>query len=278
MRIDAHHHLWSYTAQDFRWIGPGSAIARHFSVADLTAAMNAAQIDGAIAIQARQSEAETDFLLETAGRCDQILGVVGWIDLRAPAIKEHLEARKNPLLVGYRHVVQDEEDPDFLMAGDFIRGVRAVADRSLTYDLLVNHAQLPTVPSFLDKVGRGRFVLDHAAKPAIARRGWKPWADDIATVARCPDIWCKISGLVTEADHEAWHPSDLERYLIHIFDHFGPERLIWGSDWPVCLLAAPYGAVHDLIADFVTRHCPVSMPAIFGGNAIDAYALGGHLR
>jgi len=278
MRIDAHHHLWRYEAGDFGWIEPGSAIARHFTIVDLTAAMDAAQVDGAIAVQARQTEAETDFLLEAATQCDQILGVVGWIDLRAPAIEEHLEARKHPLLVGYRHVVQDEQDPDFLMVDAFIRGVRAVADGSLTYDLLVNHAQLPTVPAFLDKVGHGRFVLDHAAKPAIARQGWQTWADDIAAVARCSGIWCKISGLVTEADHDAWQPSDLERYLVHIFDQFGPERLIWGSDWPVCLLAAPYGAVHDLIADFVTRHCPASRPAIFGGNAIEAYALGARSR
>ncbi|MET0310145.1 MAG: amidohydrolase family protein [Sphingomonas sp.] len=273
MRIDAHHHLWRYDPASFGWIAGDSAIARDFSVSDLSAALATAKIDGAIAVQARQSEGETDFLLEAVAGCSGIIGVVGWTDLRAPEIEARLQARANPLLVGYRHVVQDEPDADFLLAGDFVRGVRTVTERSLTYDLLVNHRQLPTVPAFLDRVGAGRFVLDHAAKPAIAAGGWQPWADDIAAVAEYPHVWCKVSGLVTEADHAAWRPADIERYLVHIFDRFGPDRLIWGSDWPVCLLAAPYAAVHDLIADFVSRHCPASAARIFGGNAIRAYAL-----
>lgn len=273
MRIDAHHHLWRYDPAAFEWIEAGSAIARDFSVADLNAAMASTNVDRAIAVQARQSEEETQFLLETAAKSDRIIGVVGWIDLRAPDIDVRLEARNSPFLLGYRHVVQDEADADFLLADDFVRGVRAVVARSLTYDLLVNHAQLPTVPAFLERVGPGRFVLDHAAKPAIARGGWQPWADQIAAAARHPSLWCKVSGLVTEADHQSWRLSDFERYLVHVLEHFGPERLIWGSDWPVCLLAAPYSAVHDLIADFVTRHCPSFSPGIFGGNAMDAYAL-----
>ncbi|MHA6767503.1 amidohydrolase family protein [Sphingobium ummariense] len=273
MRIDAHHHLWRYDPAAFEWIEARSAIARDFSVADLDAAMALANIDGAIAVQARQTEEETEFLLETAAKSDRIIGVVGWIDLRAPDIEERLKAGSNPLLLGYRHVVQDEPDADFLLADDFVRGVRAVVANSLTYDLLVNHAQLPAVPAFLERVGPGRFVLDHAAKPAIASGGWQPWADQIAAAARHPHLWCKVSGLVTEADHRSWRPSDIERYLAHVLEQFGPERLIWGSDWPVCLLAAPYSAVHDLIADFVTRQCPAFSSAIFGGNAVDAYAL-----
>ena len=273
MRIDAHHHLWRYDPEAFGWIEAGSAIAHDFSTADLEMAMATAEVDGAIAVQARQSVEETDFLVTAAAECDRIVGVVGWVDLRAPDIEGRLDAQANPLIVGYRHVVQDEPDPDFLLADDFVNGARAVVGRSLTYDLLVNHAQLPTVPTFLDKTGPGRFVLDHGAKPDIAGGGWRPWADDIASVASHPDVWCKISGFVTEADHAHWKPADIEPYLVHILECFGPERLIWGSDWPVCLQAGSYCAVYDLMADFVARHCPAFASAIFGGNAVRAYAL-----
>lgn len=273
MRIDAHHHLWRYDLAAFGWIEPTSTIARDFSTADLGIDLDAAGIDGAIAVQARQCADETDFLLAAAARFDRIIGVVGWIDLRAPDIDTLLDARADPLIVGYRHVVQDEADPAFLLIDAFVHGVRAVVRRGLCYDLLVNHEQLATVPAFLDRVGAGRFVLDHAAKPDIANGGWQPWADDLTAVARRPDIWCKVSGLLTEADHRHWKPEDMERYLDHIFAQFGPERLIWGSDWPVCLLAAPYRAVHDLIADYVARHCPDAEAAIFGDNAVQAYGL-----
>ncbi|TCP86007.1 L-fuconolactonase [Sphingomonas sp. PP-CE-1A-559] len=274
MRIDAHHHLWRYEPNSFGWIVPGSAIARDFAAEDLRAALDGAGLDAAIAVQARQSPEETSFLLDAARRSPAIMGVVGWIDLRAPNIAALLDENDDPLIVGYRHVVQDEGEPDFLLAEPFIYGVRAVAERGLSYDLLVNHAQLETVPHFLDRVGEGRFVLDHAAKPDIARQGWQPWADRISAVAERQDVWCKVSGLVTEADHVTWTPDDVERYLDHVLAVFGPERLIWGSDWPVCLLAASYERVVDLVADFVARRCPHAEAEIFGGNALRAYAIG----
>ena len=273
MRIDAHHHLWQYEPNSFGWIEPGSAIARDFAAEDLRSALDDAGLDAAIAVQARQSPEETCFLLNVARQESAIIGVVGWIDLRAPNIAALLDEHTDPLVVGYRHVVQDEDEPDFLLAGSFIDGVRAVVERGLTYDLLVNHAQLETVPHFLDRVGEGRFVLDHAAKPDIAAQGWQPWADRISAVAERRNVWCKVSGLVTEADHTAWTPDDVERYLDHVLAVFGPERLIWGSDWPVCLLAASYDRVVDLVADWVARCCPDAEAAIFGGNALRAYAI-----
>jgi L-fuconolactonase len=273
MRIDAHHHLWRYEPASFGWITPGSAIARDFAVEDLRSALDGAGLDAAIAVQARQSPEETRFLLDAARQESAIIGVVGWIDLRAPDIATLLEKDADPLIVGYRHVVQDERDPDFLLADPFIDGVRAVAARGLSYDLLVNHAQLATVPHFLDRVGEGRFVLDHAGKPDIAGQVWRPWADRIAAVAERPDVWCKVSGLVTEADHATWTPDDVERYLDHVLAVFGPERLIWGSDWPVCLLAASYDRVVDMVADFVARRCQHAETDIFGGNALRAYAI-----
>lgn len=272
-RIDAHHHLWRYDRAAFGWIDPGSVIARDFDTAALSAVLASREIDGAVAVQARQVPDETHMLLAAAAQCPSIRAVVGWIDLRADDIEERLVAEAAPLLVGYRHVVQDEADGNFLLGDAFVRGVRAVAGQGLSYDLLVDHRQLATVPAFLDRVGTGRFVLDHAAKPAIAGGGWQPWADRIAAVAACPQVLCKVSGLVTEADHARWCADDLERYLDHVFALFGPERLMWGSDWPVCLLAADYARVHDVIADYVARHCPASAAAIFGGNAQQFYRL-----
>jgi L-fuconolactonase len=273
IRIDAHHHLWRYDADAFGWITPGSAIARDFDGGDLIAAMATRGVDAAIAVQARQEPGETRALLDAAARHPAIIGVVGWIDLRAADIAERLAADAAPLLVGYRHLVQDEADAAFLLGDAMVRGVRAVATHGLTYDLLIDHRQLATVPDFLDRVGTGRFVLDHAAKPAIATGGWQPWADRLAAVAACPQLMCKVSGLVTEADHATWSADDLERYLDHVFASFGAGRVMWGSDWPVCLLAADYAQAFDVIADYVVRHCPGDEAAIFGGNALRAYGL-----
>jgi len=272
-RIDAHHHLWRYDAEAFGWIDPASAIARDFDTDALAAALASRNIDGAIAVQARQVPDETRMLLDAAARCPAIRGVVGWIDLRAEDIAARLAAEATPLLVGYRQVVQDEPDAGFLLDDAFVRGVRAVAAQGLRYDLLVDHRQLATVPALLDRVGEGRFVLDHAAKPAIAAGGWQPWAERLAAVAACPGVMCKVSGLVTEADHARWTADDLERYLDHVFALFGPARLMWGSDWPVCLLAAEYGAVHDVIASYVARHCPSAADGIFGGHALAFYGV-----
>jgi L-fuconolactonase len=272
MRIDAHHHLWHYTPEAFGWIEPGSAIARDFNPYDLAREMQAAGIDHAIAVQARQSDAETAFLLDCAARQPRIAGVVGWIDLRAPDIADRIVARPAGPILGYRHVVQDEPDADFLLGDAFVAGVRAVFAAGLSYDVLANAAQLGTLPAFLDRVGEGRLILDHCAKPDIASGAWQPWADQIAAAARHPTLFCKVSGLITEAARD-WRASDFERYLAHVFACFGPERVLWGSDWPVCELAGRYGDTHAIVADFVARHCPAAEPAVFGGNAVRAYGL-----
>lgn len=274
MRIDAHHHVWHYDRAAFGWIEPGSAIARDFLPDDLMVALSAAGVDACVAVQARQVPEETAFLMRCAETTPAIIGVVGWIDLRSPDVAAAIDAEAHPLLVGYRHVVQDESDPHFLAQDAFVRGVAAVAARGLSYDLLVNHAQLADVPALLDRVDGGRFILDHAAKPAIATGGWQPWADRIAAVAEHPHVWCKISGLVTEADHQGWTAAQIERYLDHVLTLFGPKRVIWGSDWPVCLLAADYGRLVALAEDFVASRCPDDRDVIFGGNAAEAYALG----
>ncbi len=272
MRIDAHHHLWHYTPEAFGWIGPGSAIARDFDPDHLAEVMAGSGIDQAIAVQARQSEAETAFLLDCAARQPRIAGVVGWIDLRAPDIAERIATRPAGPIMGYRHVVQDEPDAEFLLGDAFLRGVRAVLAAGLSYDVLVNAAQLSTLPAFLDRCGDGRLILDHAAKPDIAAGAWQPWAEQIAAAARNPALLCKVSGLITEAALD-WQPGDFERYLDHVFACFGADRVLWGSDWPVCELAGRYADTYDLIADYVARHCPEAEAAVFGGNAMRAYAL-----
>ncbi len=253
-------------------------IARDFDTGDYAAVLAEAAIDAAIAVQARQVPRETAALLAAADSCSAIVGVVGWIDLRADDIAAACAAADDPRIVGYRHIVQDEADPDFLLDPAFIHGVQVVAARGLTYDLLVRVDQLRTVPGFLGRVGAGRFVLDHAAKPDIASGAWQPWADRIAAVAAFPNVDCKISGLVTEADHTRWTEEEIEPYLSHALRCFGPDRLIWGSDWPVCLLAADYRRVLNLVESFVERHCPRARMGVFGGNAIRAYALEERLR
>ncbi len=274
--IDAHHHLWQYAPAEFDWISPGSIIADHYLSQALAEAMATRGVTHTIAVQSRQIAEETQFLCGMATTAS-IAGVVGWIDLQSPEIVGLLDGdaalENSERIVGYRHVVQDEPDSDFLLRPAFVQGVRAVVARDLTYDILINRHQLGCVPAFLDRIGGGRFVLDHAAKPDIAGRGWQPWADEVKTAARYPDLFCKVSGLVTEADHENWLPTDFERYLDHVFDAFGPDRILWGSDWPVCLLAADYAAAFDLIDAYVLRHCPSWRDAVFRGNAVRAYAL-----
>ncbi|BCA61035.1 hypothetical protein HMP09_0269 [Sphingomonas sp. HMP9] len=278
-RIDAHQHFWSYSQSAFDWIDLESVLAQDFLPADLMPSLDDAAIDGCIAVQARQSEAETTWLLALAAACPRILGVVGWIDLRAGDIAERLEAWSGSSgLVGFRHVVQDEPDDDFLLNPDFVRGVRAAVGGGFSYDILVKPRQAIHVRRFCDRVAEGvsaapRLILDHGAKPDIAQGGWQPWADALVEMAQVPSLYCKISGLVTEADHATWTADQIARYLDHLLACFGPDRLIFGSDWPVCRLAAEYHQVVDLIDAFITRACPEARDAIFGGNARAAYGL-----
>lgn len=274
MLIDAHHHLWRYNPVVDDWIDPASVLARDFLAADFDTLATEHGVDASVLVQAGQNEEHTAWLCEQARASDRIAAVVGWLDLRRVDIGERLEHwRATPELVGLRHIVQGEPDPDFLLGDDFVRGVDAALQAGLSYDILVYAHQSPKVADFVARLSPGRLILDHGAKPDIAHDGWQPWADAITAIARHPNVWCKLSGLVTEADHAAWTPEQIERYMRHLLDSFGPERLIFGSDWPVCLLAASYAQVQDLAVDFVARHCPDHHDAVFGGNAIKAYDL-----
>lgn len=279
-KIDAHQHFWRYRRADHGWIDPAGPLARDWLPADLRPLLAASGFAGCIAVQAMQDEAETDWLLALARSDPWIMGVVGWTDVTAPDLDRRLNCWAGTRLVGLRHMVQDDPDPAWLLRADAQAGVRDLRRRGLAYDILVRGAQLPHVPAFLDAVageeGDGALVLDHAGKPGIAAGEWQPWAGLVAAVARHPAVSCKLSGLVTEADHDGWTADGIARYLDHLLASFGPARLMFGSDWPVCLLAADHRRVVDLVEDFVARTCPAHRDAIFGGTARKAYRLEEH--
>lgn len=272
-RIDAHQHFWRYSPARYGWIAPGSTLARDRMPEDVKPLLDSAAVDACIAVQAEQEEVETDWLLALAVERPWMLGVVGWTDVTAPGLADRLARWRGTALVGIRHMVQDEPDPHWLLRADAQAGVRTLLAEGLAYDILVRAPQLPQVPAFLDAVGDGALVLDHAGKPDIAGGRWQPWADTIRAIAERPSVVCKLSGLVTEADHAAWTADDIARYLDHLLACFGPERLMFGSDWPVCTLAADYSRVLALIEDFVQRACPAYRDAVFGGTAMRAYTL-----
>ncbi|MDF2640488.1 MAG: amidohydrolase 2 [Novosphingobium lindaniclasticum] len=274
-RIDAHQHFWRYAPEDHAWIDPASVLARDYGPQELEKALRAAGLAGSIAVQARESEEETLWLLELAQTHPWIAGVIGWTDLTADRAANRIAAlAAAPKLLGFRHFVQAEPDPLYLLRADFQRGIGAVLAAGLTYDLLIRAPQLEHLPAFLDAVltvGEGAIVIDHGAKPAIAEAEWEPWAGRIAAVARDYPVFCKISGLVTEACHADWSERDVLRYMDHLLDRFGADRLIFGSDWPVCQLAAPYARVHALVEQAVAQLSAEEQAAIWGGNARRAY-------
>lgn len=268
--IDAHFHCWRYDAADYGWIEPASLLAVDCMPDMLIDELDHAGVTGAVAVQARQTIAETRWLLELADAHSWILGVIGWADLRAPDLPAQLDALRHPKLVGFRHVLQDEPAAMFHDRG-FVAGVKTVLRRDLAYDLLIRADQLPQALRLAEAVGPGRIVLDHGGKPPIAEAAWQPWAEQIEAMARYPHIACKLSGLVTEAGLAGADDALLEPYMAHLLACFGPDRLIYGSDWPVCRLVAGYADVHALACRFVERHCPAARDAIFGGNARRLY-------
>jgi L-fuconolactonase len=275
VRIDAHQHFWRYSPQDYGWIDARMVrIARDFLPAQLQPELAVAGVDGCIAVQARCSAAENTFLLALAEQHAFVRGVVGWADLCAEDAPDVVAAlARAPKLVGLRHIVQAEPD-DFLRRAEFQRGVGSLAAHGLVYDVLVYPRQLPAAIDFVRALPGQSFVLDHLAKPDIAASQFDAWARDLRELARASHVACKLSGLVTEARWQQWHRDDFRRYLDTALDAFGPQRLLFGSDWPVCLVAAAdYRAVHDLLATWSDRLGPADRDALFGGNAARIYRL-----
>lgn len=279
-RIDAHHHLWDLTRREQPWMDGAWAepIRRTFTPDDLAPHLDAHGIDATVVVQSSSSVQETRELLALAGGSDRIAGVVGWADLTDPGVDEVLaELAAGPggdRLVGLRHQVQDEPDPRWLDRDDARRGLAAVADAGLVYDLLVTPRELPAAVDAVRELPQLRFVLDHAAKPPVASGERDPWAWQLAALAALPNVDCKLSGLVTEADWEGWKPEQVLPYAWHVLDAFGPGRVLFGSDWPVCVLAATYDEVVALADRAVLRLGEDERAAVFGGNAARAYGLG----
>ncbi|MGW8265969.1 MAG: amidohydrolase family protein [Longimicrobiales bacterium] len=275
MRIDAHQHFWRFDPARDVWITDEmSTLRRDFLPEAMEALLAATGMDGTVAVQADQSEDETHFLLELAHDHPTILGVVGWVDLLAPDLPERLaHFTRFERFRGVRHIAQAEPD-GFLEREEVVRGIGMLRDFGLTYDLLVYPRQLPAALTLVDKLPEQRFVVDHLAKPPIARGVMEPWADRMRELASHPNVWCKVSGLVTEADWAQWRNEDFRPYLDVVFDAFGPQRLMFGSDWPVCLLAAEYPAVVALVEAYARQLSPPEQEALFGGNAARFYGLG----
>ncbi|RAG86674.1 amidohydrolase [Streptacidiphilus pinicola] len=279
MRIDAHHHIWQLTRRPQSWLDvPELApIRRDFGLADLAPQARAAEIEGTVLVQVLPDLDETREFLVLAATSPLVAGVVGWADLTAPQLADTLaELRRGPggeLLVGVRHLVQGEPDPAWLSRPDVRRGLRTVGDAGLGYDLLTLPRQLPAAIDTVRALPGQTFVLDHLSKPPIARGTLQPWAALLRELAREPNVFCKLSGLVTEADPAAWSVADLRPYTETALDAFGPERVMFGSDWPVCLVAASYEQVVSTADELTSSLDPYERAQVFGGTAARAYGL-----
>ena len=276
MRIDAHQHFWNYSAAEYPWIGAGmERLACDHLPADLAPLAAAAGVGGTVAVQARQSLEESRFLLDLAAASPLIRGVVGWVDLRSDEVDRQLaELAPRPKFVGVRHVVQDEPDPRFLLGDAFMRGIGRLAAHGLVYDLLLYPVQLPAAAELVRRFPEQPFVLDHLAKPRIREGVFDPWRADLEALAAAPNVSCKLSGMVTEAAWGKWKRADFVPYMEAALEAFSPRRLLFGSDWPVCTLSAPYGDVVGIVDDFLARLSPDEQAAIRGGNAVRVYGLG----
>ena len=275
MNIDSHQHFWRYDAVRDAWITDAmSVLRRDFLPEYLAAELTANQIDASVAVQADQSENETMFLLGLAEKNARIAGVVGWVDLRSPRVAERLEYFSHfSKLRGFRHIAQSEPDDGFLKRDNFIKGVAQLRAFGFTYDILIYPRQLPAAIDLVARLPDQHFVIDHCAKPEIKAAKTAPWAAQMKEIAQNKNVFCKISGLVTEADSAHWKADDFKPYLDVVFSAFGPDRLLFGSDWPVCLLAATYRQVKQLVADYVHGFSWSDQQKIFGGNAAQFYGL-----
>lgn len=275
MKIDAHHHFWRYDPVEYGWIDEAMrVIRRDFLPEHLRAEIAAAGVDGVVSVQARQNLAETQWLLDFARTHDFIKGIVGWVDLVSPQVGGELERfAANPKLKSIRHVVQGEPDDNFILREDFNRGIRELQRFNLVYDILILERHLPPTIKFVDAHPNQVFVLDHIAKPRIKADAFEPWHKNLRELAQRPNVYCKASGMVTEADFHNWTEPQLQRYFEAALAAFGPQRLMFGSDWPVCLVACGYARWHQLVSDWIRKLSPTEQSRILGGTAMEAYRL-----
>jgi L-fuconolactonase len=275
-RIDAHHHFWIIGKYDYPWIAPASVLDRDFGPAELAPQLAQHGIERSILVQTIASPDEMRWFLGLAERHASIAGVVGWVDLTDTGVAATLDdliARHGRRLVGVRHNLHDEADDRWILRDDVGRGLSAVAVRGLAYDLLIRPRHLPMVSELISRQPELRLVIDHAAKPAIAEGRFDDWAAPLSAIAKHERVFCKLSGLVTEADHRHWQPGDLRPYIEHVLAVFGPERVMFGSDWPVCLLAGSYEQVFTALARNIEQLSTGEQAQVFGRTAAQFYKL-----
>lgn len=275
MKIDAHHHFWRYDPVEYGWIDDTmKVIRRDFLPEHLRAEIAGTGVDGVVSVQARQNRVETQWLLDLATQHDFIKGVVGWVELVSPDVRADLERfAVNPKLKSVRHVIQGEPDDNFILREDFNRGIRELKPFNLAYDILIFERQLPPTIKFVDAHPDQVFILDHIAKPRIKDDAFESWNRNLRELARRPNVYCKASGMVTEADFATWTENQLQRYFAAALEAFGPQRLMFGSDWPVCLVACGYARWHKLVSDWIRNLSQSEQERILGGTAIEAYKL-----
>ncbi|MCA0343705.1 MAG: amidohydrolase family protein [Proteobacteria bacterium] len=276
MIIDAHHHLWRADRGDYHWMSPDvPVLARDYLADDLRPVLRRAGVDRTVLVQAAQTEAETDFLLSLASDADFVAGVVGWLDFEDAAFPVKLEAlMRRPKFVGLRPMLQDHADDDYILRPAVLANIGHLAASGAAFDILTFPRHLSRIARMLDAVPDLRAVIDHLSKPPVASGRMEGWAEDIARVAVHPHVHCKVSGLVTEARHADWVPTDFAPYVHHVFHAFGADRLMFGSDWPVCLLAASYAEVLNAARGILDPLLDAEgMAKVFGSNAVKFYRL-----
>ena len=274
-KIDTHQHFWKYSEEEYRWIGSGMDILkRDYLPQDLKPLIDAQGVTHTIAVQARQTLEETEWLLDLADSNPFIAGIVGWVDLCDSKINEQLERfSQRKKLRGVRHVLHDEPDDCYILGDHFQRGIEHLKRRGLTYDLLIRPPQIEGAIQTCQRFPEQLFIVDHIAKPPIKERKMEPWRTLIQRLAACPNVYCKVSGMVTEADRNVWKPEDLHPYMDVIFECFGTKRIVIGSDWPVCLLAAPYDRVMNAPSEYIQALSNDEQKDIWENNACTFYGI-----
>jgi L-fuconolactonase len=275
LKIDAHQHFWKYNAVEYPWIDDAmKVIRRDFLPEDLLGEIGRVGVEGVLSVQARQTVAETQWLLDIADNHDFIRGIVGWMELVSPGIATDLERfAGNKALKAVRHVVQDERDMDFLLRHDFNRGVGLLTEFGLAYDILIVEHQLPIAIEFVDRHPEQRFVLDHIGKPSVVGGELSSWQQNIRKLAERPNVYCKVSGMVTQINYKVWSEAQLRTYFDGVLEAFGAERCMFGSDWPVCLVACDYARWHRIVSGWVAALSTYEQERILGGTAMEAYNL-----
>jgi L-fuconolactonase len=271
--VDAHHHFWKYNPVEYDWIDESmQRLRRNFMPGDLEPELERNGFHASIAVQARQSLEETRWLLDLATRHPFIAGVVGWVDLKSPELQQQLEPLcRNRKFVGVRHIVQSEPDDRFLLQPDFLRGIAVLEEFDLSYDILIYTRQLGVAAEFVSRFERQRFVLDHLAKPNIRTGDLTDWRQGIRKLAKFPNVFCKLSGMVTEADWSGWKTADFTPYLDTAFESFGADRLMIGSDWPVCTVAGDYVNVMNIVKGYLSKSSQEERDAVLGKTAEKFY-------